>query len=229
MLRRPRSARRGVPVSTTRPCSSTAIRSAFMMVDSRCAITIEVRSASSRRRPCSIAASACTSTFAVASSSTRMRGSAMQRPRQRDQLALPGRQPAAALADLGLVAVRQPLDELVRAHRPGGGDHLELARARAAEHDVLAHGPGEQEPLLRHDAELARAGWPGVTSRRSCPSTRTRAALRVVEARDELRERRLPGAGLADQRERLARRRCAGHVLAAPRRLGAVVVRRRSS
>ena len=56
-----------------------------------------------------------------------------QRPRQRDQLPLPGRQPAAALADLGVVALGQRLDELVRADRlRGRADELELARARAA-------------------------------------------------------------------------------------------------
>ncbi len=41
-------------------------------------------------------------------------------------------------------------------------------------------------------------------SRRSCPSRRTRAGCRVVQAGEQRRDGRLAGAGRADERERLA-------------------------
>ena len=74
--RRPRSARRGCRSRRCAPFSSTAIRSAPRIVESRCAITIAVRPASSRSSPVSIARSVRTSTFEVASSRIRIRGSA---------------------------------------------------------------------------------------------------------------------------------------------------------
>ena len=74
-----------------------------------------------------------------------------------------------------------------------------------AEGDVLAHGAAEQEALLGHDPHL-RAQRVRRHERRSWPSTSTRALGGVVEAGHELGERRLAGAGLADQRDRLAGR-----------------------
>ena len=47
---------------------------------------------------------------------------AHDRPGQRDQLALPQRQPEPALAEHGLIALGQAADELVGADEPGGGD-----------------------------------------------------------------------------------------------------------
>ncbi len=73
---RPRAAPSCVPCSATRPWSSTTIRPAPRIVDRRWAITSAVRPASSRRSPRSIWASVRTSTFEVASSRIRMRGSA---------------------------------------------------------------------------------------------------------------------------------------------------------
>ena len=94
-----------VPCSTIRPSSSTTIRPAWRIVDSRWAMTIAVRPASSRRRPCSIRVSVCMSTFEVASSRTRIARVGDQRAGERDELALAGGELDAALADLGVVAV----------------------------------------------------------------------------------------------------------------------------
>ena len=77
-----------------------------------------------------------------------------QRPREREQLALAGRQLHAALADLRVVAVLERLDERVGADRAGRGADLVVGRVRAAERDVLADRAAEQERLLGHDPHL---------------------------------------------------------------------------
>ena len=74
---------------------------------------------------------------------------------------------------------------------------------RPAEGDVVADRAGEQEALLRHDRRAGGAGSSWVTSRRSWPSIVIRALLRVVEAREQLDDRRLAGAGVADERHGL--------------------------
>ena len=64
--------------------------------------------------------------------------------------------------------------------------------------------PENRNALLRHDAELApqrpRAQLPQVV-----PIDEQPASLRVIEARHQLRQRRLPGPRLADERHGLAR------------------------
>ena len=140
-----------------------------------------------------------------------------QRPREGDDLALAGRQ-RARRARRPRSRSRRAAGRRTRRRRPRRPAAVDLlvARVGAPEGDVLADRAREQEALLRHDPELAAQRLRARRSRRSWPSTSTPAALRVVEARDELRERRLAGAGLADQRHRLP----GGHVqvdaLAAP-------------
>ena len=127
--RPPRAARRGCPARRSRPRSSTTIRPASRIVESRCAITIAVRPASSRRRPCSISRLGVHVDVRgrlVEDQDARVGG---RRARERHQLALAGGQVAAALADLGVVAVGQPLDELVRADGRGRRLHVRLGRA----------------------------------------------------------------------------------------------------
>ena len=76
------------------------------------------------------------------------------RARERDQLALPGRQRAAAFAHPLEVAAGQPRDEVVGADRARRGFDLGVGRVLAAVRDVVADRAGEQERLLRHDTEL---------------------------------------------------------------------------
>ena len=73
---------------------------------------------------------------------------------ERDQLALTRGQLRAALADLGVIAVRQLCDELLRADRRRGIADLALVGVGSAEGDVLADGAAEQERLLGHDPHL---------------------------------------------------------------------------
>ncbi|OUD87155.1 hypothetical protein BC477_04120 [Clavibacter michiganensis subsp. michiganensis] len=66
----------GVPSSTMRPCSITSTRSAIATVESRCAMMIAVRSASSVVRPCCTSRSLGMSSELVASSRISTAGSA---------------------------------------------------------------------------------------------------------------------------------------------------------
>ena len=84
-----------------------------------------------------------------------MRGSASSARDERDELALAAREPRAALLQVRLVAVLELRDEVVRADGLGRADDLGLGRVRPRERDVVAHGAGEEEAFLRHDAELA--------------------------------------------------------------------------
>ena len=68
-------------------------------------MTIAVRPASRRRRPSSILLSVWMSTFEVASSRTRMRGSAISARAKATSWRWPAESCDAALADLGVVAV----------------------------------------------------------------------------------------------------------------------------
>src|SRR5439155_1316885 len=78
-----------------------------------------------------------------------------QRARKRDELALAEGQASAALLQLRLVAALEPEDELVRADRSSPTNDVLGRGIRACERDVLRHGAGEQEALLRDDPELA--------------------------------------------------------------------------
>ncbi len=72
----------------------------------------------------------------------------------RDPLPLAAGQRGAALADDGVVALREPLDELVSAGQPGGALDLLLGRPRQPVGDVVPDRHGEQHALLQHDRDL---------------------------------------------------------------------------
>jgi len=91
------------PRWTTRPLSRTMISPACRIVESRWAITSTVRSATRRASAAWIRCSASGSTM-TSPHQDQDRGIVQQRPRDRDALFLPTRQPDAALADDRLVA-----------------------------------------------------------------------------------------------------------------------------
>ena len=128
-----------------------------------------------------------------------------QRARDRDQLALAGREAGAALAHDVVEPVLEARRNAVDADRARRVDDLLVGRVGTAEADVVGDRAAEEERVLQHDAELA-AVRAELTSRRSFPSTRTVPARRVVEARDQLRRRRLAAARLADERDAAAGR-----------------------
>ena len=192
--RRRRSAPRGCPDSAIRPPSRTTILPARRIVERRWAITIAVRPASRRSRPCSITFSVRTSTFEVASSRIRIRGSASSARAKATSWRWPAESWTPALADLGLDPLRQRGDELRRAD--GRRRRLDLLqRSRRA-----ARRRCSPAPCPRTGSPPGARSRAGARSARCCDPAQVVAVdqhpppLRVVEARDQLREGRLAGA-----------------------------------
>ena len=134
-----------------------------------------------------------------------MRGSASSARANATSCRWPSESREPALAELGLVAVLEPHDEVVRADRLRGGDDLLVGRVGPAERDVLAHACRRRGSPPAGRRRAGGAATPGVTSRRSSPSIVIRPCGRVVEAGEQLGDRRLARAGVADERDRRAR------------------------
>src|SRR5256885_10655507 len=75
--------------------------------------------------------------------------------RQRDALPLAARQLHAPLADLGFIALRETLDELVCVGGLGSRDNLLARGAGRGVGDVLRDARGEEHRLLEHECELS--------------------------------------------------------------------------
>ena len=121
--------------------------------------------------------------------------------RDRDPLALPARERDPALADHGVVALRQLLDELVRLREPRDALDLLVVESGAPK-AMFSRTVAEKR---NGSCEMTPTAWRSEcssTSRTSTPSTVTRPAGHVVEARHERGQRRLARAGVPDQRDR---------------------------
>ena len=129
-----------------------------------------------------------------------------ERAGDREPLALAARERDAALADHGVVALGQRLDELVRL---GGSRRLArlLVASRRGRRRRCSRGrvAENRNGSCEIDADRAPQRRAACSSRTSTPSTSTRPVADVVEARHERRERRLARAGVADQRDRRSR------------------------
>ncbi len=119
-----------------------------------------------------------------------------------DALALAAGEPHAPLADDGRVAVGEPLDERVGAGRARGGLQLGRRGVRLAHPEVVLDGAVEEVGVLTHhgdpaaervEAELAHVA----------PADPHVAALRIVEAQEELQHRRLPRSARPHDRDAL--------------------------
>ena len=143
------------PSSTIRPCSSTSTRSAISTVDKP--VGDDQRRAVGQHRLQRVLH------HPLAGDVQRRRrlvedqhgGVGQERPGERHQLALAGRQPTAALGDIGVVAVGQRLDERVRTDGRGRGADLVVGGVGSAEPDVVGDGAVEHEVLLRHHHHMA--------------------------------------------------------------------------
>ena len=124
-------------------------------------------------------------------------------PRQRQPLFLAPAQLDAPLADLGVVAFGQRLDELVGVGRLGGGDKLLVAGVRLAVEQVLAHGAVEQEGVLQHHGHVAaqrvQRDLPQIMAVQSDPPLNG-----IVETAEQIGDAGLARAAGADQRHHLA-------------------------
>ena len=194
-----------VPVSATRPSSSTTIRSASRTVDRRWAMTIVVRSAcsrsSARRTACSLTASRCE----VASSRIRI-GASFRKARA---IATRWRWPPLRLVP------RSPTGESRPSGRAATSSDSEACSIAASQLGFRCFGPGEQDVgaqrvveeigVLRdqrdHAAQLVELVVLEVGA-----VQRDAAGVGIPEAQQQLRRRGLAGARGADQRDGLAGR-----------------------
>ena len=96
------------------------------------------------------------------------------RARDREPLALAGRELGAALAERRVVAERQLLDELVGARDARRRAHRLVDRVRHRVADVLADRGAEEQVLLQRDRDVPRAG-----SRRAAGAGRRRRSRRA--------------------------------------------------
>ncbi len=115
-----------------------------------------------------------------------------------EALLLPAGELDAALADEGVVALRQVVDELVGIGGLGGRDHLGLGGIRAAEEQVLAHRAVEEEDILQDDADLPAQALEGVIVQVAAIQG-DGAVGHVVEAGDQADQGGLAHAGGSDQ------------------------------
>ena len=126
-------------------------------------------------------------------------------PGDGDALALTARQAHAALAQKGVVVIRQRHDELVRKRRMRCRSDFIVAGVGAAVADVLERAGREHHRVLRHDADappqrlqVHLVGGHAVE--------RDAAGLRVVKAQQQLKHRALAGTAGADDGDGFARR-----------------------
>ncbi len=125
-------------------------------------------------------------------------------PGERDQLLLPRRQAAAALADLGVEAVGQAGEALPHPDRLQGGVDLDVRCAPLRHPHVVADRAVEQEALLRDDRDPLAQRVERRGAQVDAPVGHG-ALGRVVEAGHQLRQGRLPRTGGPDQRQPLPR------------------------
>ena len=109
----------------------------------------------------------------------------------------------------GLVAVGQGGDEVVGVGHAGGVFHRLVAGLRVAKADVFGDGAGEEEGVLRHQADLAAQRGLGHRAHVDAVDAH-RALADLVEARHQVGDGGLAGAGRADQGHASAPARCPG-------------------
>ena len=114
-----------------------------------------------------------------------------------DALLLAAGQFQAALADLGFIALRRTTDETVDLRLTRGFLDFGVARVPAAVADVVADGVVEQHRVLRHHADRgAQRVLRDIAD--ILAVDQDAAAGDIVEAEQQPRDRRLAGAGRAD-------------------------------
>src|SRR5665647_3506241 len=130
----------------------------------------------------------------------------VQRAGDRDALLLPSGQLEAALADLGVVGQREPLDERLDVGAARGFlDRVLVGAGRVAVRDVLPDGPGEERRVLEDDPDPLAYGSV-VDARDVEPVDEDLAGARLVQAKQQTHQRRLAAAGLTHERDPLAGR-----------------------
>ena len=125
------------------------------------------------------------------------------RARDGEQLALALREVRAVAVEHRVVALGQPADEVVRAGQLGRVDARVVVRVQIAVADVLHDRSGEQVRVLKDDAQtVPQVGLLDLVDVDAVVADL--AVGDVVEAVDQVRDRRLARAGGADERQLLA-------------------------
>ena len=130
----------------------------------------------------------------------------------RDQLALALRQLRAVASEHGVVAVGQAGDKVVRARELGCRDALLVCGIQVAVADVVHHGTGEQVHVLQYDAQ--RTTQVGLANLVDVDAVVADLAVGdVIEAVDEVGDRRLAGTSGTDKCDLLTRLGVYGHAV----------------
>ncbi len=142
------------------------------------------------------------------------RGTVGERPGEREDLSLAGREVRAPLPDLRLVAGGQALDEAVGLDRAGRAVDRELIEVAAAERDVARERAAEKEDVLEHGRDPPAQRLLRKRAHVDAVDPHA-AAVDVVEPRQQLDDRRLsrlpsPRRRRPSRRARPGRRRRAG-------------------
>ena len=93
----------------------------------------------------------------------------------------------SALADLGLVAIRQALDEVMDVRGPRGRLHLIPTGLRSAIGDVVPNGAGEDHWCLGHQGHAFAQGLQGPLGQ-GHPFQGDLALLRIVKTHDQVKQ-----------------------------------------
>ena len=109
----------------------------------------------------------------------------------------------AALFDIGVVAVGHRADKFIRLSELAGVLYFIIGRVLVAPAQVLGYRAGEQLVLLEHHCDRVSQGIEIVASDIHAAEHHFTARY-IVEARDELDERRLRRTRAADYADRLA-------------------------
>ena len=180
------------------------MRSASRTVDRRCAMTIVVRPARSRLQR---------GEHDLLGDRVERRGRLVEDQDRRvledgardaEPLALAARQAAAGFGDLGVVAIRQARDELVRVRALAAPADFLVGRVEPAVAEVVGDRAARTAPDPAARSRCARAATASVVLADVDAVDQHAARRRVVEARNQADERRLAGAGQADERDHLA-------------------------
>ena len=133
-------------------------------------------------------------------------------PADGDALLLAARELEPALADRGIVAVGQRLDEIVNARHPGGTLDLVPGRPGIAVGKIVEDRVVEQHGVLGNDADRRAQGVLGDVADVFAVDEHA-AAGHVVEPEQDAADRRLAGTARADDGDRLAGGHGEAHVL----------------
>ena len=140
---------------------------------------------------------------------------------QRDTLALAARQPVAAIAHDRIVTGDTAFDEVIGRRSTCSFDHVVRRRILAADADVVRDRAVQQTGILEHRGNGAAQRLPRHLGDVH-PVDEDFALLRVINALQQVDQRRLACPRRADNGNRLARLNRKGHIADTLRRIGEV-------